>query len=95
MDYKELIDVLKTSAKCGDFTFANENYINAADAIEMPLLERDAAVETLRYMGCDVCKHKKVDWAEEPCYSCHRVGGGKDGWQWRGPQKEGGNDGQA
>lgn len=88
MDYNGLIEQLRNAFPVDGYELERSVCESAADAIETLLAERDAAVETLRYMGCDVCKYKKVDWSEEPCCSCHRVGGWKDGWHWRGPQEE-------
>lgn len=94
MDYKELIDALRTSAECGDFTFANENYINAATAIETLLAERDAAVKYIP-RSCQTCKWWDIEngcTAPDDMGQCLDL---REVWQWRGPQEESENDGQA
>lgn len=96
MDYKELIDRLKNIR----FLYADNGLKcesickDAATAIETLLAERDAAVEELRGR-CSKCKHLRSGILEFPCADCCFESGKSDHWEWRGPQKESENDGQA
>jgi hypothetical protein len=53
--------------------------------------ERDATVEEV-HGNCHSCKYYIKDPKEEPCASCLSGFGNKDNWQWRGVQKEDGNE---
>lgn len=82
MDYKELVDKLREKDGC------HCECIQAADAIETLLAERDAAVRDLTKVcednpdACHLCKHL-------PCVD--KDGNGHClGFVWRGPQKGGG-----
>lgn len=84
MDYKELIEKLRNKDGC------NCECLQAADAIETLLAERDAAVEDLRGY-CRVCTHANIGKDGFPCVKCKHIefyGTQEiDGWGWRGPQK--------
>lgn len=93
MDYKELIEKLRKKDGC------HCECLQAATAIETLLAERDAAVADMRRMGCkkcDVCKRAGSKGSDEsPCRHCCHGSGFDDYFEWRGPQKEGGDNGQA
>lgn len=82
MDYKELIKALRGKNALDAIAYST----NAADAIETLLAERDAALEDMKGI-CSFCAHKKTcqfgNHLRDIC-----VNGSN--WQWRGPQKEGG-----
>ena len=51
--------------------------------------ERDRLIDTIRvYGGCEFCLHSVCDMSKEPCLYCLD----NERWQWRGVQKEDGND---
>lgn len=79
MDYKEVIRRLD-----GCVEFDGNLLDDAADAIETLLAERDAALEELRSIGCEVCAHLCDYSFNSPCCTC---GDADNNWQWRGPQK--------
>lgn len=99
MDYKEIIEAMRSADPKEVFCRS----IDAADAIETILLERDAAVEELRG-NCWCCANGKPWEKAGPlskmtfCEHLKEWGAvatcGKackcQHWQWRGPQKEGG-----
>ena len=83
MDYKETIEAMRST----DVKVVLCHSLDAADAIETLLAERDAAVEELsRRPHHSTCKHgEHCDYISAitgflDCYSC-------DEWEWRGPQK--------
>lgn len=93
MGYKELIETLRGKDGC------NCECLQAADAIETILAERNAAVEDLRGM-CWCCTHGEK-WDKAPIWSrmttCEYIreqgvlasSGGKrkcQHWEWRGPR---------
>lgn len=83
MDYKELIDILRYTASEGDVCRECPQCIEAADAIETLLAERDALMNDLEGR-CDVCKNRSVCLFDEKRRSgCVN----RSHWQWRGPQK--------
>lgn len=90
MDYKEIIEAMRST----DLEVVFCSSIAAADAIEILLAERDAAVEELagrpRPSTCkhgEHCDYISVITGRPDCYSC-------DEWQWRGPQKGDGHGDQ-
>lgn len=84
MDYRETIDAMRSTDPKEVFCHS----IDAADAIEILLAERDAAVELLRTgkSRCDCCMHDELSIHEYPCRDCKDCGGMSDYWQWRGPR---------
>ena len=91
MDCKELIRRL---VECDQWDEAIQNdelslvLEDAADAMEILLAERDAAVEELRGY-CRACVYARTNKADYPCSECkHLICGTQeiDGWKWRGPQ---------
>lgn len=98
MGYKKLIEQLR-SASLLHGTWLRERMVEAADAIETLLSERDAAVEDLRG-DCKTCTYFDKLNLHEKCVHCKYARGLSkpqaawfDRWQWRGPQKESRNDG--
>lgn len=91
MDYKELIKKLREKGGC------NCECLQAATVIETLLEERDAAVADIDRC-CATCKHFLI--LRDGCTpdydcgnpECKNISGVNTGWQWRGLQKEGGND---
>lgn len=83
MDYNEIIEAMRST----DVKVVLCRSLDAADAIETLLAERDAAVEDLRMGGCKSCKHKGISYCDAPCKFCKEIGGMSDYWEWRGPQK--------
>lgn len=93
MDYKELIEQLN-SASILHGTWLRERMLEAADAIETLLGERDAAIKSLHGV-CGECKYHGSGFHRFPCDACSIRGTGLiDRWQWRGPQKESGGHGK-
>ena len=94
MDYKDLIEKLRN--KCG----CNCECLQAADALENLLAERDAAVAGL-IGDCSRCVYAATPIRDSPCNDCryNYLNGnplrGKVRWRWHGPQKERENNGQA
>lgn len=84
-DYKEIIEAMRST----DVKVVFCRSLDAADAIETLLAERDAAVENLAESPrSSTCKHGEhcdfisVITGRPNCYSCHE-------WEWRGPQEGG------
>lgn len=102
MDYKELIRISKKAEDewRNDHTFyqAGTPIDSLCDAIETLLAERDAAVKDL-HGDCRCCANNTGWHNIGKCITClhetapitlpefNRI----DNWQWRGPQKEGGD----
>lgn len=86
MDYKELIDKLREKDGC------HCECIQASDAIETLLAERDAAVEYLSHGGsrCGCCAYNYHSIHDYPCKHCKETGGMSDYWEWSGLKKDGG-----
>lgn len=89
MDYKSMISARRREAinlreNRGQYTLATE-FEEDADAIKTLLAERDAALEELRSIGCEVCAHLCDYSFNSPCCTC---GDADNNWQWRGPQKQ-------
>lgn len=83
MDYKEIIEAMRST----DVKVVFCRSLDAADAIETLLAERDAAVEDLRPIAdCASCKWYFGDSSGEVCDGCDYPGEGSN-WEWRGPQK--------
>lgn len=84
MDYKEIIEAMRST----DVKVVFSHSIDAADAIETLLAERDAAFEQIRG-ECRLCSNvRKCCSDDEMMRDCAR--NNRRNWQWRGPQKEGG-----
>lgn len=85
MDYKELIKAMRSTDVKTVFTHS----LDAADAIETLLAERDAAVEDLKRgeSRCFTCSFDNMSIHDFPCNSCKEAGRMGDYWKWRGPQK--------
>lgn len=84
-DYKELIERLRTHSEYADlpFSWQNEAYAKAADAIEQLVKERDAAIADLSKVGeCCMCKH----YCETGDEDCAYVSCCDDNFEWRGVQ---------
>lgn len=84
MDYKELIETLRKKDGC------NCECLRAADAIEILLAERDAAVNDLALCAsCATCQYKGGA-IKQPCFMCGTImpSKGKTRWEWRGTKKE-------
>lgn len=81
MDYEELIfDRLRFTANEGDICRKCPHCIEAADAIETLLAERDAAAKDLVMVGsCKTCGNL-TPWCTDNPDNCK-------GYKWRGPQK--------
>lgn len=92
MDYKELIDVLRTTASTRESNcYECSHCLEAATAIETLLAERDAMLRDLaNYGSCCLCAHSAFNnKGIERCKlaeSCDHPP--KRNWQWRGPQRE-------
>lgn len=94
MDYKELIEISKKAYAEWDGT---HEYYQAAtliaslcDAIETLLAERDALMKDA--IRCETCLHVKECYFNElRRIDCAQSNRGH--WQWRGPQKEGEENG--
>lgn len=89
MDYKDIIRTMRSTSPKEAFSRS----IDAADAIETLLAERDAmifernaAVDEMRGI-CKYCKHSPPSYRKTACYDCCED---NHNWQWRGPQKGGG-----
>lgn len=91
MDYKELIEQLKSAAPLHG-TWLRERMLDATEAIETLMEERDAAVKHLSNgdCRCQSCVYYDRTLHNFPCKNCKENSGTVDYWQWRGPQKEGG-----
>lgn len=99
MDYKETVEAMRST----DVKVVFSHSIDAADAIETLLAERDAAIEELRGI-CWCCANGKPMGRIgrlRSCTTCDYMqergilgnfGRERDcpHWQWRGQQKEGG-----
>lgn len=59
------------------------------EKVERLQAERNALIETIRGT-CLLCKYVDVGFHENPCATC--VENKKCKWQWRGVQKEDGNE---
>lgn len=102
MDYRELIEKLRSAFSESEYELERSVCESAADAVEILLAERDAAINIL-HGTCYSCKNKETHYYEEPCSLCkwggirHTVPIAKlqDSWKWRGPQKESENNGKA
>lgn len=98
MDYKGLVEQLKSAAPLHG-TWLRERMLDAADAIETMLAERDAAVEELRG-ECRYCAHNTGWHNAGRCAACFHETvtiplpgfNNVDNWEWRGPQKGESND---
>lgn len=91
MDYKELIEQLKRATSFHG-KWLRECMLDAADAIQTLLAERDAAVEDLKFSSgkrCRSCIYNDISIHGFPCNSCCETGGMSEYWEWCGPQKEG------
>ena len=89
MDYKDLIDTIRTviSSKCSD-CYNCEECIEAIAAIETLLAERDAAIKDARdfaHHPCKLCIH--WDWERCRCSRPEKDCAGFNLWQWRGPKR--------
>lgn len=101
MDCKELIEQLRNAFQADGYELEHSVCESAADAIEILLAERDAAVEDLRGR-CWCCVHGKPWEPAGPLSKltgCEHLsefgvlarGGGKckcTYWEWRGPQND-------
>lgn len=86
MDYKETIEAMRST----DVKVVLCHSLDAADAIETLLAERDAAVENLKFSGgkrCRFCIYNDRSIHDFPCNSCCETGGMSEYWEWCGPQK--------
>lgn len=91
MDYRETIDAMRSTDPKEVFCHS----IDAADAIETLLAERDAVVEDLRGL-CWYCIHgrpwekadplSKLTGCEVGALSCAGLNRKCPYWQWRGPR---------
>lgn len=85
MDYEKLIKLLRDENNCDVLDYVED----AADAIEVLLAERDAALER----SCADCKHFVIshNGCTPDCdcnnSECKCVDGVNLGWQWRGPKE--------
>lgn len=90
MDYKGLIKQLKHCKSYKQKYELQRTMINAAEAIETLLEERNAAVNDLALCAsCATCKYNGGA-IKQPCFMCGTImpSKGQTRWEWRGPQKE-------
>lgn len=84
MDYEDLIYRLRKTAQNGDVCRKCPLCIDAADAIEILLTERDAAIKCLRNAGRGYCKYQECEFNKYPCIDCKSNGGKEDKWEFIG-----------
>lgn len=86
MECKELIEELRFLSGLVPEQMCDDD---GEDACEKAAAFIEAALEDLRYRGCDVCKYENRGSFDYPCCHCEETGGMSDNWEWRGPQKAG------
>lgn len=96
-DYKELCAALREEAEAvkaieWDIPICTQTHIiEAAEAIEKLMKERDAAIDDLREIAecqnsCRYCSHNNEESFRSVCINCDYQGMSK--WEWRGEQDD-------
>lgn len=85
MEYKDLVEELRMVASLDGFCYDCTQCVNAANAIEALLAERDAAINELKNrVGCSSCAYFGDSPFEEPCCSCRK----ESNWIWEWDKKK-------